>query len=133
MAKDALVLSKNNNNFLLALLKGAFVAILISLVGILLFALFLKFVDISDGWIMPINQVIKVVSVFFGVKSMITANGGSGLIKGLVLGVVYTILAFIIFSLLSSTLELDITLLFDALFGAVIGAICGIICISAKK
>lgn len=132
MPENSIALSKNKS-FIFALLKGAFISILISLIGILIFALFLKFVDINDGWIMPINQVIKVISIFFGVRSMMKASEGKGLLKGLILGLTYTILAFIAFSLLSSSFVFDVTLLFDTLFGCIIGAICGIICISTKK
>lgn len=132
MPESSIALSKNKN-FILALLKGTFVSLLISLVGILIFALFLKFVDINDGWIMPINQIIKVVSIFFGVKLMVKYSEGKGFAKGLVLGLVYTIFAFIIFSLLSSSFVFDVTLLFDTLFGAIIGIICGIICVSTKR
>ena len=132
MPENSIALSKNKN-FIVALLKGTFVSILISLIGILIFAIFLKFVDINDGWIMPINQIIKVVSIFFGVKSMLKASSGKGLLKGLILGLTYTVFAFIIFSLLSSSFTFDVTLLFDVLFGSIIGAICGIICVSTKK
>ncbi|MGN1227718.1 MAG: TIGR04086 family membrane protein [Christensenellales bacterium] len=120
----------NNKNFFLALLKGSFVALLISLVGILIFALFLKFVDINDAWIMPINQVIKLISIFFGVKSFLNKSNGGGFLKGIILGFVYTIFAFLIFSLLSSSFVIDLTLLYDTLFGCIMGAICGIICVS---
>ena len=132
MAKDSLTISQNNN-ILLALLKGSLLALLISLVGILFFALFLKFVDINDGWIMPINQIIKVVSIFFGVKSFLKNSNGSGFVKGLILGLLYNILAFIIFSILSSTLTFDMTFVVDTLFASIVGAICGMICVNLKK
>ncbi|MBQ8749156.1 MAG: TIGR04086 family membrane protein [Clostridia bacterium] len=126
-------LSGNNKNMITALLKGSFIALLISLVGILIFALFLKFVDINDSWIMPINQVIKVLSIFFGVKSFLKNCEGKGLIKGALLGLVYTLFAFVVFSLLSSSFVIDLTLVYDSLFGTILGAICGIICVSIKK
>ena len=132
MPESSIALSKNKN-FIFALMKATFISILISLIGILIFALFLKFVDINDGWIMPINQVIKVISIFFGVKSVMKSSEGKGLVKGLILGLTYTIFAFIAFSLLSSSFVFDVTLLFDTLFGCIIGAICGIICVSTKN
>ena len=98
MAMNDSVIS--NKKILLAIFKGALISLLISIIGILVFALFLKFVDISDGWIMPINQIIKVISIFFGVKVMLKNYSGAGLIKGLVLGVLYNFLAFIVFSIL---------------------------------
>jgi len=122
-----------NNNLILSLLKGSFVALLISLIGILIFALFLKFVDINDGWISPVNQVIKVVSIFFGVKTFLKNSEGNGFLKGLLLGFIYNILAFIVFSILSSTFTIDLSLLVDTLFSSIIGAICGMICVNFNK
>lgn len=125
--------TNTKSGFFISLIKGAFVAILISLVGILLFALFIKFVDISDSWIMPINQVIKLISILFGVKIFLKGSSGFGLFKGALLGIIYTIFAFIIFSILSSSFSIDFTLLYDVLFGCIMGAICGVICISVTK
>ena len=126
-------LTINRNKILIPLFKGSMIALLISLIGILIFAMFLKFVDINDGWIMPVNQVIKVLSIFFGVKYFLKNCNGAGFLKGLLLGVFYNILAFIIFSILSSTFSIDITFIFDTLFASIIGAICGMICVNIQR
>ena len=131
MAMNDSVISNKKN--LIAIFKGALISLLISIIGILVFALFLKFVDISDGWIMPINQIIKVISIFFGVKVMLKSYNGAGFIKGLILGIIYNFLAFIVFSILSSSFTIDFTIIYDTLFSGVIGAICGVICVNAKK
>ena len=44
--------------------KGILVALAVSMVSILLFAVFLKFVDINTTWILNINQMIKIISIF---------------------------------------------------------------------
>ncbi len=115
------------------LIKGTLIALCISLVLVLVFAFLLKFTNIPDSAIFPVNQVIKGVSVFLGVFLSLRKSKELGLVSGLLIGFIYTILAFLVFSALSRTFTFDITLLTDVVCGAVIGAICGIICVNIKK
>lgn len=121
------------SNFLKNMLVGTLIALCVSLVLVLVFAFMLKFTNISDGAIKPVNQIIKGVSVFIGVFVSLKKTKELGLVSGLLIGFIYTILAFLVFSTLSGNFKFDITLLTDIVFGAVIGAICGIICVNIKK
>ena len=120
-------------NVFLQILKGAFFAVSISLVCILIFALIIKFTNINEKWILPINQIIKVVSIFFGVKHSFGANRENGFLKGLVIGIIYTILAYLIFSILARQFSFTLNSLTDMLFGGLIGGISGIIAVNLKK
>lgn len=124
---------KKDRSFLLAIIKGSLVALCISLVGILIFAFILKFANISDGAIRPINQIIKGVSVLVGVFVAMRKVDKMGLIGGLLIGLLYTIIAFVVFSILDGNFEFNLTLLNDLLFGGIMGAICGIIAVNVKK
>ena len=115
------------------LLKGTLIALCISLVLVLVFAFLLKFTNIPDTVITPINQVIKGISIFFGVFIGMKKSKELGLVCGLLIGFCYTIVAFLVFSILSGGFNFDITFLTDIIFGAVIGGICGIICVNIKK
>lgn len=115
------------------LIKGSVVALIITLISILLFAVVLKFFELSDGLIMPINQLIKIISIFFGVKVMLKNCKEKGLIRGILLGVVYTLLSYLIFALLSRSFIFDLSVIFDILFGAAIGGICGVIVVNLKR
>lgn len=117
----------NKGNSLLCLIKGIFVAILISLVGILAFALVIKFFNISQNLIQPINQVIKFLSILIGVNSMFKNCTNRNLLLACLMGAVYTIVALIIFNLLNSSFNFDLSLLTDCLFGAIAGFISGVI------
>ncbi len=125
--------AKNKNPLIGLIAKGTLIALCISLVLVLVFAFLLKFTNISDSIISPINQVIKGVSIFLGVFIGLKKCKELGLVSGLLIGFVYTILAFLVFSILSGRFNFDITLLTDCVFGAVIGAICGIISVNIKK
>ena len=113
--------------------KGSLIALCISLILVLVFAFLLKFTNIPDSIIYPINQVIKGVSVFIGVFVSLRKSKELGLVSGLLIGFIYTFIAFLAFSILGRNFSFDLTLLTDVVFGAIIGAICGIICVNIKK
>ena len=125
--------TKNRHPLIGFIAKGTLIALCTSLVLVLVFAFILKFTNISDSVINPINQVIKGVSIFLGVFVGLKKCKELGLVSGLLIGFIYTLLAFVVFSLLSGNFVFDITLLTDSVFGAVIGAICGIISVNIKK
>ncbi len=124
---------KGKNNIGVNLIKGTLIALSFSLIGILIFAFILKFTNISEGVITPINQVIKGVSIFLGVFLALKKQREMGLVSGLLIGLLYTIFAFLVFSILSGHFAFDMTLVHDLIFGTIIGGICGIISVNLKK
>ena len=120
-------------NLFLCVLKGVVVGLCTALVGILIFAFVLRFTSISDKIIAPVNQVIKGISIFFGVFIGMKKHKSMGLLSGLLIGLFFTIFAFLVFSILDGAFVFDRTFLNDIVFGSVIGAICGIICVNLKK
>lgn len=140
MAEEAIMKVKtlrsekqDKNQMWKCILKGVLVGLATALVGILLFAFVLRFTSISDKIIAPVNQVIKGVSIFFGVFVGMKKHKEMGLLNGLLIGFLFTISAFLVFSILDGTFSFDKTFLNDLIFGSVIGAICGIICVNLKK
>ncbi len=121
------------NAFVFSVAKGALVAVCVSLVLVLMFAFLLKFTNIPESTIKPVNQVIKGLSILIGVFVGLRKSKELGLVSGLLIGFIYTIVAFVVFSILGGVFAFDLTFLSDILFGAVMGAICGIICVNLKK
>lgn len=121
------------NLFWGGVVKGILIALCLSLTLVLIFAFLLKFTNIPDSAIAPINQVIKGASIFLGVFLGLRKIKELGLVSGLLIGLVYTLLAFLVFSILAGGFTFNLTLMTDMIFGAVIGAICGIICVNIKK
>ena len=117
--------SKKNTIF--SLIKGIFISIFVSLIGILIFAIILKFFDVPKNFIQPINQVIKFLSILLGVKSMYSSSVNKNLLFSVFLGAIYTLLAMLIFSLLNSNFDFNLSLLTDCIFGAIAGLISGIV------
>ena len=117
-----------------SIFRGSFIAVSISLMLILCFALIIKFLNINDNWILPINQIIKIVSIFLGTMFAFNSdNKNKGFLKGFVIGVIYTILAYSVFSILAGEFSFTITSFTDMLFAGIIGGISGIIVVNVKK
>lgn len=125
---------KNSNKSTgLQILKGSITAVSVTLVLILLFALLLRFTNITDKIIMPVNQVIKIASIFIGVYSALKYHREKGWVKGMLIGLTYSVLAFIVFAILSSSLSFSWSTVLDILFGSVVGGIVGVIVVNMKK
>ncbi len=133
MKVRALKSEKKGGSLWLCVAKGVVAGLCVALVGILIFAFILRFTSISDDVITPVNQVIKGVSIFFGVFVGMKKHKSKGLLSGFLIGLFFTICAFLVFSVLDGAFQFDRTLLNDIIFGSVIGGICGIICVNLKK
>ena len=114
-------------------LKGSLMALSICLIGILIFAFVLRIFTISDNAIKPVNQVIKILSIFLGTLFGLKKTKDMGLISGMVIGLLFTIISFVTFSILDGNFEFGISLLNNCLFGSIIGGISGIIAVNFKK
>ena len=117
----------------LGVLKGVLVAVCVSIVGVLAFAIVYKFVQIGDTTIKIVNQVIKVLSVVLGVNVALKSDRKKGAVKGILVGVIYSIVSYTVFGLLSSTFTFSLSVLFDALFAGIVGLIAGIFLVNLKK
>lgn len=118
------------SDFWTAVIKGSLWAVSISLIAILLFAILIRFTNIPDSFIKPINQVIKVFSILIGVILGARINPSKGLKMGFFTGVLYSILAYLIFSLLSMSFSFDMTNIIDLIFAGLIGAISGVFAVN---
>ncbi len=118
---------------ILGVLKGVLVAVCVSIVGVLAFALVYKFVQMGDTTIKIVNQIIKVVSVVLGVNVALKSDRSKGAIKGLLVGAIYSVVAYAVFGLLSATFTFSISILFDVLFAGLVGLIAGIFLVNLKK
>ena len=123
--------SLDKNSVIFDYLKGLIVAMMLSFGLVLAFAFSLKWWEVGEEMIVPINLAIKIISVCVG--SIIAIKGDhKGLVKGLVFGVIYMSVAFISFSFLAKTFELDLSFVLDLVCSAVAGGIVGIIKVNRK-
>lgn len=131
--QDIARIDTNKYNPILMVIKGVFWAVSVSLLGVLLFAVVIKYTSITESAIQPINQVIKIISILLGCLVVGKKISSKGWLWGLIIGVAYTIVAFIVFSILDGSFNITGNLFNDILFGGILGLIAGVICISLRK
>ena len=111
------------NSIIRHVTRGTLYAIIASLVLVLALAGLLVTVPISDAVTKPIVQVIKVLSIFFGVMIALKHIDGRGWLFGGIVGLCYTVLAFFVFSILYNEFSITNGLLADMVFSIIIGAL----------
>lgn len=112
--------------------KSIFISLIVTFACIILFAFVLKWANLPDKIINPVNMGIKALSVFLGAL-VLTKGSTRGMIQGLVFAGIYTLLAFTIFSLLAGEFTLGAGLASDIGFAVVVGAVGGMIGVNIKK
>ena len=121
-----------NKTYVLDTVKACIIAVIISLLFVLVLALVVKIFTIDSKIIMPINQVIKIVSIlggcFFGFKSR-----EKGAIKGGIVGIFYTLLSMLIFGIVENSISFSNFNWYDLLTGVVAGIILGIFAVNIRK
>ena len=126
-------MEKGAVRYVLDIVKTVVVAILISMVLVLVFALIVKATDINEDAIAYVNQGIKIVSVLIGCLIGFRRGGKGGWLKGLISGLLYVVTSFLVFSMISGELSFDKLSWVDVLTGAAAGMICGVIAVNVKK
>ena len=98
------------------ILKCCLLAIVITLLGIVILAFVLKFVDLSSVAINYINDIIKGLAIFIMMLCIKKRNSEKLLIKSIFAGAIYAVLCFVIFSILNGSFVLDMAFVYDLLF-----------------
>lgn len=123
----------DKKNFWFKILNGTVVSVCSTLILILLFALIIRFTNIGDSWIFPINQIIKIASLFIGTLVALKGMREKGLIKGLIIGFAYYILNIITFSILQGGFALTVSNIFDFILTTMMGGLIGLIVVHIGK
>lgn len=120
--------SIDRKNFFTEVIKGVCTALVISLAGVMIFALVLDLTDAPDFLIRPVNQLIKVLSVFGG--CVFAVRGEKGFLKGAVIGLASSTLSALLFGLIAGGISGLPGVLVDIVCGAVMGAVSGAISVN---
>lgn len=118
---------------LISIIKGTVISVAITLILILLFAVLIRFLNIPESAIFPVNQVIKALSIFIGLLIITKGAKEKGLIKGLLLGLLYFVLNHVIFSILQGSFSVSMSNIYDLLLTTLMGGILGLIAVNIGK
>ncbi len=122
--------AKNIKTDITDVLKAVLFATLISLALVLIFAIVIRFANVENKVIMPVNIAIKILSLLVGIL-LAFKNPQNGLVKGAISGLAYMLFTFLIFSALSGFKDVTFSWI-DLITLPVVGAISGIIAVNLK-
>lgn len=125
----ALKLDKEN---ILDILKSLLLTVAFSLVFVLIFAVVIKFVDLGDEIIMPVNEVLKSLSVLFGMLLGIKSPC-KGALKGGLVGALFCVVSYLLFGIINADFSVDLMQLIDSAIMIVMGVVSGIIAVNVKE
>ena len=124
-------MSYKEKSFTVSFIKGVFTAVISALVGVLIFALIIKMANLSSGVVKPVNQFIKVISIFLG--CFFAVSGKRGYIKGGLIGIISIIIIYLLFALISGANVFSSGFIIDLLFSLAVGVLSGILAVNFKK
>jgi putative membrane protein (TIGR04086 family) len=114
------------------IIRGILLAAVISLAGVLILALIVKLTSIGSEVILPVNQIIKILSVLLGCLFGIKEKE-KGALKGSIIGLSYSLLSIFIFLIMNKTLSGSSINYIDLIAGTAAGCLSGIIAVNFKK
>ncbi|NLG24623.1 MAG: TIGR04086 family membrane protein [Clostridiales bacterium] len=107
-------------------------AFIATLACMLALAAVVVFANLPDGVLMAVNQVVKVASIFLGVRSAVGAGGRRGFAMGTAVGLIYMALGYGLYCLLDGGLSTAQALAGEFGMGAAVGAVSGAIVANLK-
>jgi len=110
-----------------AAIKGILHSVILSLILVFAFALVILVSGLPSGFIRPGAQIIKVLSIFWGVAVALRGIDKRGWLFGALIGLLYTVIIFLIFSIIDTNFGITSGLLADILFACGIGLISALI------
>lgn len=119
------------SGFILTVLKGSLIGVIGTLVGVLIFAGLVKATYMDVSVIKPVNQFIKILSIFLG--AFFSVKGRFKLLKGAIIGVVTVLITYLIFAIIGGGVSFGLPFVLDLIFGLVVGGITGVIRKSVKE
>ena len=126
-------MEKGVARWILDVVKTVVIAVLISMVSVLVFALIVKSADVGEEAIGYVNLGIKIFSVVIGCLIGFRRGSGAGWLKGLLSGLLYVVTSFLVFSLISGEFSIADLSWLDVVTAAVVGLLSGVLTVNLKK
>ena len=109
----------------LALLKGLLIAVALTLACMLLMAVALVALQMSDRLLTVLNQIVKLLAIAVGTCVAVPRGGSRGLLTGVDIALVYMALGYAMYVLLGGGSFAVGNMLGEMLLGSAVGAVTG--------
>lgn len=90
--------------------RGVLLAALFTAAAVIVFALVLSFARLSDGVIRAVNQVIKLVAIYLGVRAAVGTGTGRPLLRRMLVGLIYMAVGVMLYAVLTAPASIALCL-----------------------
>ena len=115
-----------------ALTRGLLAAVAATLAGMLLLAAAVIYLDVTDGALAALNQILKLLSVVLGARLAVGVGGERGFVTGAAVGLLYMALGYVLYWQLGGALFSAAAMLLEMLAGFAVGAAAGAVCANLR-
>ena len=127
MAQQAIRRVKRSTGNKTALWRGLLLSIAVTAAAVVLFAVIIGLMDVNDGIIRIVNQLIKARAIFVGVRSIVPRGDESGIRRGALLGLLYMGIGVLVYALLTRQQITVWGYVIDVLMGIAAGGLSGML------
>ncbi|MFQ6752011.1 MAG: hypothetical protein ACLRFL_00400 [Clostridia bacterium] len=124
---------KFNFSNLFGLIKCSLLGVVFTLLGTVIFAIVLKWVDLSAVTIDYINNAIIGISILLMIMCVNKMSQSKLLTRSILAGVIYALVSFLIFSILRGGIMWDMTIIFDLFYAVIVALISAMIVKLVRK
>ena len=126
MTKISESLSENGNN-LKKIVKGSFISMAVTIIGLIIFATLLSYTSISETTIPTVTIIITVLSILLGSSLSMSNIKRNGIINGALIGIIYIGVIYVLSSVIEGNFSLNMHSVIMIIGSILAGALGGII------
>lgn len=117
------------NSKFLNIIKGSIIAIIITVVGLVIFSIILTNTNVSENVMMPVITVITAISILIGSIISVSRIEKKGILNGALVGLIYITAIYLLSSIINGSFIININsiiLIIAAIFAGMLGGIIGV-------
>ena len=124
-------LNESGNN-IKKILIGSGVSIIITIIGLIIFASLLTYTSIAETTIPTVTIIITIISILIGSSMSMSTVKKNGIINGVLIGLIYIGFIYIVSSIIEGNFALDLKSIIMIIGALLAGAVGGIIGVNRK-
>ena len=128
MIKVSETLNESGNN-IKKILIGSGVSIVITIIGLIIFASLLSYTSIAESTIPTVTIIITAISILIGSSMCMSTVKKNGIINGAIIGLIYIAFTYILSSIIEGTFSLNtysILMIIGSILAGALGGIIGV-------
>ena len=118
-----------SGNNIKKILIGSGVSIVITIIGLIIFASLLTYTSIAESTIPTVTIIITIISILVGSSMCMSTVKKNGIVNGVLIGLIYIGFIYILSSIIEGNFALDlksIVMIIGALLAGAVGGIIGV-------